>query len=145
MYFLYICIHTLTSRSQLPPFLSWFGYLNILWTHHVYSQITTYKARRRMASEHRSRLSPDLFPSNLSLSVHMLVYVHPRSAVAPPTNARENRIKFWHSSPVLTQFALDLWYEWGGLYMLLDLCPCLAGSFEHSSHICVKFFGIQVP
>ena len=28
--------------------------------------------------------------------------------------------------------------------MLLDLCPCLAGSFEHSSHICVKFFGIQV-
>ena len=26
-----------------------------------------------------------------------------------------------------------------GLNMLLDLCPCLAGSFEHSSHICVKF------
>ena len=29
VYFLYICIHTLTSRSQLPPFLSWFDYLNI--------------------------------------------------------------------------------------------------------------------
>ena len=24
--------------------------------------------------------------------------------------------------------------------MLLDLCPCLAGSFEHRPHICVKFF-----
>ena len=29
VYFLYIFIHTLTSRSQLPPFLSWFDYLNI--------------------------------------------------------------------------------------------------------------------
>jgi len=37
---LYICIHTLTSRSQLPPFLSWFDYLDIfmysphMLTHH---------------------------------------------------------------------------------------------------------------
>ena len=29
VYFLYICIHALPSRSQLPPFLSWFDYLNI--------------------------------------------------------------------------------------------------------------------
>ena len=29
VYFLYIFIHTLTSRSQLPPFLSWFDYLNV--------------------------------------------------------------------------------------------------------------------
>ena len=29
--------------------------------------------------------------------------------------------------------------------MLLDLCPCLDGSFEHSSHICVKFFWHSSP
>jgi len=29
-----------------------------------------------MPSEHGSRLAPDLFPSNLSLSVHMQLYVH---------------------------------------------------------------------
>ena len=30
VYFLYICIHTLTPRSQLPPLLSWFDYLNMI-------------------------------------------------------------------------------------------------------------------
>jgi len=32
-----------------------------------------------------------------------------------------------------------------GLYMFLDLFSCLTGLFQHSSHICVKFFDIQVP
>ena len=32
-----------------------------------------------------------------------------------------------------------------GLYILLDLCPILAGSFQHSSHICVKFFWHSSP
>ena len=27
--------------------------------------------------------------------------------------------------------------------MLLDLCPCLAGSFQHSSHICVQFLATK--
>ena len=35
----------------------------------------TCKTRRRMPSEHRSRLAPDFSLSNLSLSVHILVYV----------------------------------------------------------------------
>ena len=30
MYFLYICIHTLTPRSQPPPLLSWFDHLNMI-------------------------------------------------------------------------------------------------------------------
>ena len=62
-----------------------------------------------MPSEHGSRLAPDLIPGNLSLSVHMQLYVHllgqPRGAVAPPTRAYESRVRFWHSSPVLTQLA----------------------------------------
>jgi len=87
---------------------------------------------------------------------------HPRSTVPPPTRARESCVKFWHSIPVLTQLAhlcsifwhsspvsTQMYICYGssgvGLYMLLDLCPCLAGSFQHSSHICVNFFGIQVP
>ena len=53
-------------------------------------------AEGEIAREHRSRLAPDLFPSNLSLSVHMLVYVpfpgYHHSAVAPPTHARESRV-----------------------------------------------------
>ena len=86
----------------------------------------------------------------------------PPSVVAPSTRACESRVKFWHSSPVLTQLAhlfgifwhsnpviTQMYTVYGrsgvGLHMLLDLCSCLTGSFQHSSHICVKFFGIQVP
>ena len=29
------------------------------------------------------------------------------------------------------------------LYLLLDLCLCLAGSFQHSLHICVKFLAFK--
>jgi len=32
-----------------------------------------------------------------------------------------------------------------GLYMLLGLCSCVTGSFQHSSHICVKFFWYSSP
>ena len=41
----------------------------------ICSHLTTCKTFGRMPSEHGSRLAPDLFPSNLSLSVHMQFYV----------------------------------------------------------------------
>ena len=49
---------------------------------------------------------------------------HPRSAVPPLTHARESRVEFCHSSPVLTQLAHLCGIFWHSSPVITQMCTC---------------------